>query len=75
MPFVEFVAEDDMGREDRIYQEASALWRELFHEPPPAKADGQALLALIMRRMPDAAYRRLKSPHLRPGTITMPKQA
>jgi hypothetical protein len=64
-----------MGREDRIYQEAAALWRELFREAPPAKADAQALLSLIMRRMPEAAYERLKTPHLRPGAITMPRRA
>jgi hypothetical protein len=64
-----------MGREDRIYQEACALWRELFREPPPAKADGQALLDLILRRMPERAHERLKSPHLRPATITMPRRA
>ncbi len=65
-----------MGREDKIYQEAAALWRELFREPPPAKADGRALLDLIMRRMPGSDYERLKTPHLRPGgNVTMPRQA
>ena len=65
-----------MGRDDKIYREAAALWRELFREPPPAKADGRALLDLIMRRLPDSAYERLKSPHLRPGrNVTLPREA
>jgi hypothetical protein len=64
-----------MGREDRIYQEAVALWRELFREPPPARLDGAALLDLITRRLPETAYERLRSPHLRPTNIAMPKRA
>ena len=64
-----------MGREDRIYKEAAALWRELFSEPPPARADGPALLDLIMRKMPDLTYDRVRTPHLRPTNITMPRRA
>jgi hypothetical protein len=64
-----------MGREDRIYREAAALWRELFREPPPARADGPALLDLIMRKMPDLTYDRVRTPHLRPTNITMPRRA
>ena len=64
-----------MGRDDHIHQEALALWRELFREPPPPKVAGAALLDLIMKRMPDAAYERLRSPHLRPTNIHMPKRA
>lgn len=64
-----------MGRDDKIYQEALALWRELFREPPPAQVDGRALLALITRRLPEGGYERLKSPHLRPTHISMPKRA
>ena len=64
-----------MGREDRIYKEAAALWRELFREPPPARADGPALLDLIMRKMPDLTYDRVRTPHLRPTNITMPRRA
>lgn len=65
-----------MGREDRIYQEAAALWRELYGEPPPMKADGATMLALITRSLPEKAYDRLRSPHLRPSTdVVMPKRA
>jgi hypothetical protein len=64
-----------MGRDDRILQEARALWRELFREPPPNSADGPALLDLITRRLPEAAYERIRSPHLRPANIAMPKRA
>jgi hypothetical protein len=62
-----------MGREDRIYQEAAALWGELFREPPP-KADGQAILDLILKRMPDARYNRLRG--VRPSAdVVLPKRA
>ena len=64
-----------MGREDRIQEEAAALWRELFREPPPDRADGPAMLDLIMKRMPDTGYDRIRTPHLRPTNITMPNRA
>lgn len=62
-----------MGRDDRIYQEAAALWGELFREPPP-QADGTAMLDLIMKRMPETRYDRLRT--LRPSTdVVMPRRA
>jgi len=63
-----------MGREHRIRKEAAALWRELFGDPPPDGADGGDMLDLILKRMPDSGYDRLKSPHLRPTNIAMPKR-
>lgn len=57
------------GRDDRIYEEASALWRELFGEPPPIRADGAMMLDVIMRSLPETGYTRLCSPHLRPSRI------
>jgi hypothetical protein len=63
-----------MRRDDKIYQEAAALWRELFRDPPPAKADGPTLLELIMQRLPNTRYERLRT--LRPSTgVVMPKRA
>ncbi|MFI4950877.1 MAG: hypothetical protein ACHP7A_07540 [Caulobacterales bacterium] len=61
------------GREQRIYEEAAALWREVFGEPPPPRADGEAMLELITRSLVEVSYDRLRSPHLRPSTITGPK--
>ena len=61
-------------REQRIYEEAAALWREVFGEPPPVRADGQTLLAIITRSLGDTGYERLRSPHLRPSTIAGPGQ-
>ncbi|THD77496.1 MAG: hypothetical protein E7812_16360 [Phenylobacterium sp.] len=63
------------GREDKIYQEAAALWRELFGEPPPVRAEGAALLDVIMKSLPERPYERLASPHLRPAQIAGPTSA
>jgi hypothetical protein len=60
------------GREQRIAEEASALWRELYGEPPPIQADGSMMLDAIMKSLPDKPYDRLRSPHLRPTTIAGP---
>jgi hypothetical protein len=62
------------NREQRIYDEAAALWREVFQEPPPARADGPTLLAIISRSLGDTSYERLRSPFLRPSTIAGPGQ-
>ena len=63
------------GREDKIYEEAAALWRELFGEPPPVRAEGGALLDVIMKSLPERSYDRLASPHLRPAQIAGPAAA
>ena len=59
-------------REDHIYDEVSALWRELYGEPPPVRADGATLLDAIMRSLPERGYDRLASPYLRPSQIRGP---
>ena len=61
------------GREERIYREAAALWRELHGDSAPPPADSEALLDIIMGDLPAADYERLCSPWLRPSTITGPK--
>lgn len=61
-------------RDQRIYEEAAALWREVFQEPPPVRADGPTLLAIITRSLGENSYERLRSPHLRPSTIVGPGQ-
>ena len=63
------------GRENQIYQEAAALWRELYGEPPPAQASGDMLLDAITRGLPLKDYERLKSPFLRPSNIHNPLDA
>ena len=60
-------------RDDRIYEEVAALWRELYHEQPPRHADGAAMLDIITRRLPDTRYERLASPHMRPSMVSVPK--
>jgi hypothetical protein len=62
------------SREQRVYEEAAALWREVFDAPPPPRTDGSTLLAIITRSCGDASYERLRSPFLRPSTITGPAQ-
>lgn len=62
-----------MGRDDRIYEEAAALWRELYGEPPPREAAGTDILSMIVGGLPDPNYDRLASPHLRPSNITFPR--
>jgi len=61
------------GREQRIYEEASALWRELHGEPPPMRGHGADLLDALMKALPEKGYERLASPHLRPTQITPPR--
>jgi hypothetical protein len=61
-------------RDQRIHDEVSALWRELYGEPPPIRADGSTLLDVIMRSLPERGYDRLASPHLRPSQIEGPSR-
>lgn len=61
------------GRDDKIYEEAAALWRQLYGEPPPAVADGTVILDLILSDQPPTEYDRLATPHLRRSNITFPK--
>ena len=60
-------------RDTRIYEEAAALWREVYGDPPPDRADGASLLDAIMRSLPVKDYERLASPHLRPSQISGPR--
>ncbi|HEV2532678.1 hypothetical protein [Phenylobacterium sp.] len=61
------------NRDQRIQDEAAALWRELFGEPPPIRADGPTMLDAITRSLPQRDYDRLASPHLRPAQIDRPR--
>ena len=61
-------------RELRIYEEAVALWLEVFGPPPPRGVDGSRMLEIITSHLAEPGYERLHSPHLRPSAITHPKQ-
>lgn len=61
------------GRNDKIYEEAAALWQQLYGEPPPASADGSAILSQILSGLPDADYDRIADPNLRRSQIVFPK--
>ena len=62
-------------REDKIYQEAAALWRQLHGEPVPEGLDGPSILRLILGGLPDSGYERLATSHLRPANIAFPHRA
>jgi hypothetical protein len=62
------------GRDKAIKAEAVALWREIYHEDPPARIDGAQLLELMLSRLPPTAYDRLNTPHLRRGAMSWPKR-
>jgi hypothetical protein len=61
-------------RDQRIYEEAAALWREVFGKPPPVRVGGPRLLEIITGDLGEVSYDRLRSPHLRPSTIAGPGQ-
>lgn len=61
-------------RNSKIYEEAAALWRELYGEPPPVR-DGALLLDIITQQLPETGYHRIRSPYLRPSTITGPRRS
>lgn len=62
-------------RDQRIRAEAAALWRELYHEDPPARIDSTKLLELMLGRLaPVGGYERLTSPHLRRTAMSWPKR-
>jgi hypothetical protein len=60
------------SRDERIYQEAAALWRQVFGEQPPVRVDGPMMLDIIMRSLPEQTYDRLRTPHMRPSNIAWP---
>ena len=62
------------GRDIKIYEEAAALWRELYGEQPPVR-DGSILLDMITQGLADTEYNRLRSPYLRPSTIVGPRRS
>lgn len=61
-------------RDQRIHDEAAALWREVFGRPPPVRVGGPRLLEILMSDLAELSYDRLRSPHLRPSTIVGPGQ-
>ena len=61
-------------RETRITQEAEALWREVFGQPPPCRADGAAMLDAILGGLEVPGYDRLNRPHLRDASLTFPRR-
>lgn len=60
-------------RDQKIYEEAAALWRQLHGDVPPPETDGRDILNLIVGGLPDAEYDRIATPHLRRAQIVFPK--
>jgi hypothetical protein len=63
------------SREHRIRAEATALWRELYNEPPPRRINAHKLLEMMLKRLPEASYERLNSRHLNGRQLTWPKRS
>lgn len=63
------------SRNERIHREAAALWRQVFGEPPPIRADGATMLGIIMHSLPEQTYDRLRTPHMRPAAVILPTGA
>jgi hypothetical protein len=61
------------GRDNKIYEEAAALWWQLSGEPLPPGADASTVLDLVLGRLPETHYERLANPYLRPFNIAFPK--
>lgn len=60
-------------RDQRLRDEAQALWRALSGTAPPADASGHDLLCAIFNETAVApGYDRLRSPFLRPSQIARP---
>lgn len=62
-------------RDDKIYEEAIALWRELYSEPPPLDLSGRMILDRIMGNLTESRYVRFSSAHLRPTNVAFPRRA
>jgi hypothetical protein len=59
-------------RDQRIYQEALALWQALYDEPPPAVASGSDLLAAVLTAMSERGYSHLTSTSRHHRDIVLP---
>lgn len=62
------------ARDQLIFEEAVALWLEVFGPPAPPNVDGGTMLEIITRELPGPRYDRICSPHLRPSVITRPRR-
>lgn len=54
---------------DPIYDEASALWSEVFGEPAPAITDGTELLDVLIQRLPIEPFSRLRAADVARGLV------
>jgi hypothetical protein len=47
------------SQRDPVYEEAAALWQEVYGEAPPVEADPSLMLEILLRALPVLPYRRL----------------
>lgn len=59
-------------REDKIYDEAAALWRAVHRSAPPSNCDGAELILQVLQSMDIDDYQRLDEADRRAGQIAWP---
>ena len=47
------------SQRDPIYEEAAALWLEVYGEAPPVEADPALMLDILLKALPVLPYKRL----------------
>jgi hypothetical protein len=68
------VSTDRLTKDDKIREEAAALWFATFGEAPSEDLDGSRMLEIVMQLQEPATYVRL-SPAARARGLTWPKGA
>ena len=61
-----------MSKSERVREEATALWIEMFGEPPSHELDSRELLAQLLQRLEPKGYARL-SQAVRARDLTFPR--
>jgi hypothetical protein len=56
-----------------IANEVSALWAELFGEPPPVRDDGSTMLRVLLESLPDVGYDGFAGGRLDGGGVVLPR--
>lgn len=57
---------------ERVGQEASALWTEVFGSPPEAAEDAASLMLRVIEGLPSLGYDRFTTPALQDSDLVWP---